>query len=102
MATYRIERHDGAERPVDGSDGWKVVASGLTMVDAKYAVVSEIARYWDAKNPLPPGEDREIACLLEQGPVIEDPLSANHVGEYDDGWWVRIAEGSVNGNGVAK
>ena len=97
MATYMIEKHDGAERPMDGSDGWKAVASGMTMVEAKYAVSSEIARYWDGKNPLPPGEDREIACLLEQGAFIEDPLSANHVGEYDDGWWVRLAEESVNG-----
>lgn len=92
MATCRIERHDGAERPVDGCDGWKVVASGLTMDQAKKAVEAEIARYWGKKNPLPPGEDREIACLLEQGAFVEDPLEASHVGEYADGWWVRLAE----------
>lgn len=96
MATYRIERYDGAERPMDGSDGWKAVASGMTMVEAKYAVSSEIARYWDGKNPLPPGEDREIACLLEQVAFTEDPLAASHVGEYGDGYWVRLADESVS------
>lgn len=97
MATYRIERHGGAERPMDGSDGWKAVASGLTMVEAKHAVATEIARYWYGKNPLPPGEDSEIACLLDQVAVIGDPLSANHVGGCDDGWWVRLADESVDG-----
>lgn len=92
MAICRIERHDGAERPVDGCDGWKVVASGLTMDQAKKAVEAEIARYWEKKNPLPHGEDREIACILDQAGVVEAPLEANHVGLYDDGWWVRLAE----------
>lgn len=96
MATYRIERHDGAERPMDGSDGWKAVASGMELEDAKKAVEAEIARYWDEKNPLPPGEDREIACILEQAVFTEDPLAASHVGEYDDGWWIRLADESVS------
>lgn len=97
MATYRIERHGGAERPMDGSDGWKVVATGMTVDQAKKAVEAEIARYWDGKNPLPPGEDRELACIWEQAWFTGDPLSASHVGGCDDGWWVRLADESVDG-----